>query len=50
MKFNIGPMIWTQTKFDEKGSSYEGNLKYFSACFVPERKVMLTGGCYTTNA
>jgi len=41
-------MHWVQMRFDER-SSYDGILKYFSAVFVPERKVYFTGGCYTTT-
>ena len=50
LRFNVGPMIWSALHFDEKGSSFEGNLKYFSAVFVPERKVYMTGGCFTNTA
>lgn len=42
-------MVWSAANFDEKSSSYEGNLKYSSACYIPERKILFTGGCFTTN-
>jgi len=42
-------MLWHSYKFDEKGSPYEGNLKYSSAAFIPDRKILLTGGVYSNN-
>jgi hypothetical protein len=42
-------MLWNKLSFDEKASAYEGNLKYFSVTFVPERKIFMTGGVYTTT-
>lgn len=42
-------MLWNKLSFDEKASAYEGNLKYFSITFVPERKIFMTGGVYTTT-
>lgn len=42
-------MLWHQFKFDEKICPYEGNLKYFSVTFVPDRKILMTGGVYTTT-
>lgn len=49
-KFSIGPMLWNKLSFDEKASSYEGNLRYFSVTFVPDRKIFMTGGVYTTTS
>jgi hypothetical protein len=40
-------MLWHSYKFDDKGSAYEGNLKYASVTFVPERKILMTGGVYS---
>lgn len=42
-------MLWQQIKLDEKGSPYEGNLRYMSTCFIPERRILMTGGVYTTT-
>ena len=42
-------MLWHQFTFDEKNSAYEGNLKYFSVAFVPDRKIFMSGGVYTTT-
>ena len=47
--FDIGKMRWTSNCFRDH-SAYDGTLRYFSVCFVPNRKVYMTGGCYTTNA
>lgn len=49
LKYSIGPMLWHKFEFDFKNSAYEGNLKYFSVSFVPDRKVFMTGGVYTTT-
>ena len=48
-KFSIGPMLWHFYKLHERDSPFEGNLRYFGACFIPERKVLITGGVYTTT-
>jgi hypothetical protein len=40
-------MVWHSYKFEEKGSAYEGNLKYTAVAFVPERKIIMTGGVYS---
>jgi N-acetylneuraminic acid mutarotase len=42
-------MIWHSYKFEEKGSAYEGNLKYTAVAFVPERKIIMTGGVYSQS-
>jgi hypothetical protein len=47
-KFSIGPMLWHEHKLDDK-SPYEGNLKYFSVAFVPDRKLLMAGGVYTST-
>jgi len=48
-KYSVGPMLWHKFEFDYKACPYDGNLKYFSVCFVPDRKVFMTGGVYTTT-
>jgi hypothetical protein len=42
-------MLWHSYKFEEKGSAYEGNLKYTAVAFVPERKIIMTGGVYSQS-
>ncbi len=42
-------MLWQQIKLDEKASPYEGNLRYMSTCFIPERRILMTGGVHTTT-
>ena len=37
-------MRWHQAQFSDQ-CTYEGNLRYFGASFVPNRKIYLTGGC-----
>ena len=44
LKFDIATMKWTQAQFSDQGT-FEGNLRYFGASFVPNRKIYLTGGC-----
>jgi len=48
LQFQVGPMKWHQSGFDDKGI-YDGTLRYSSSVFVPDRKVFMTGGCFTTN-
>jgi len=47
LRFSVATMLWHSYRFDEKGSAYEGNLKYASVTFVPERKILMTGGVYS---
>jgi hypothetical protein len=42
-------MTWHKHGFDYNNCPYEGNLKYFSVTFVPDRRVLMTGGVYTNN-
>ena len=49
LKFDLGKMLWSSSSFRDF-SAYDGTLRYFTTCFVPNRKVYMIGGCYTTNA
>lgn len=55
LKFEIGYMNWFKTPVnnDKKTKdAFDGTLRYGSVCFVPpcpDAKILMTGGCYTTN-
>lgn len=49
LRYDIAPMRWTKASFNPQGV-YEGNLRYFGSCFVPNRKVYLTGGSSSVSA
>lgn len=42
-------MQWWTMQFDNN-SNYDGTLKYLSSCASPDKKIYLTGGCFTTNS
>lgn len=42
-------MQWMAVPFDNN-SSYDGTLKYMAGCVTVDRKIYLSGGCFTTNA
>ena len=42
-------MNWWVVNFDNN-SAYDGTLKYMASCATPDRKIYLSGGCFTSNA
>lgn len=42
-------MQWWVQNFDSS-STYDGTLKYMSACPTVDKKLYLTGGCFITNS
>ena len=55
LKFEIGYMNWFKIPVENDKRSkdaFDGNIRYGSICYVPpspDAKIILTGGCYTTN-
>ena len=42
-------MQWSVVPFDNN-SAYDGSLKYMSSCYLPDKKILLSGGCFTNNS
>jgi len=49
LKFDVGEMSWSKHLI-QSGSDFDGTLRYFSAVFVPDRKIFITGGCSSINS
>ena len=42
-------MQWWVQQFDNN-STYDGTLKYMGSCTTLDKRIFLTGGCFTTNS
>jgi len=49
LKFDVGEMVWSSHAI-QQGGDFDGTSRYYSACFVPDRKIFLTGGCSSVNS
>ena len=48
LTYKIGQMRWEKQQFDNN-AALDGSLRYSSVCALPDKKMLLTGGCLISN-
>jgi len=51
--FSVGTMTWTKVEVDRAANEgkpiFDTKLRYLSSCFVPDKKIIVSGGCSTQS-
>lgn len=49
LQFSVGSMAWTKIEIDKNSGPdgkpvFEGKLRYMASCYIPDKKILVTGG------